>query len=113
MLMAAIALIAFFVGVSILGKEFGAGAREIGAGISAMLSPQIRPAVVPTIGWQYTPEAASAIDWWRRFIEGIGAWRPQLPGPQLPSGNGNENNAAGDENGAPPLPPAWWQPMWW
>ena len=108
-----LALVGFFVAVSMFGERFGAGAREIGAGISAMLSPQIRPAIIPVVGIETTPAIA-------QFGQAISDWIasltiPQLPGPSATNGNGGttaggDKDAGTDEETKPIFP---WYPMRW
>lgn len=53
--------------VTFLGKPFGAGAEAIARGVSAVLSPQIRPTLAPMIGLEF---GGVIQDWW----EGAKAW---------------------------------------
>ena len=48
--MAVGAVIAGLAAITFFGEPFGRGAVAIGKGISAILSPEIRPALVPEIG---------------------------------------------------------------
>jgi len=71
----------FMLFLTFFGKTFGQSLTGIGEGVSALLSPQIKPTFAPTIGLEFTP---GIWEWW----QGAQKWLPQLgPGPgELPLG---------------------------
>ena len=65
------AVIAGLAAITVFGEPFGRGAEAVGRGISAMLSPQVRPTLVPEFGLKI-------------FGVEIGAPRPDTRVPTTP-----------------------------
>lgn len=76
-MLALVAIAGFMLFVTFFGKQFGESLSGVSKGISDILSPQIRPALIPTVGLEFTP---GVWDWWQgaqqwwAWISGEGAF---------------------------------------